>query len=121
MPVVEADGLAVDSRFVQRLGEDFKLRFTNQHGVLLFSSPPNLVAFVLLYGTHPYFVHLSKDTTENDTWLRTYEFSYSKDGHGELDQLEFARRMLATTPSSLGVSQELAGQLLQELEESKHN
>ena len=39
--------VAVDSRFVRRLGAEFKMNFTAQHGVLLYCLPPDLVGFVL--------------------------------------------------------------------------
>jgi hypothetical protein len=116
LPVVnvEMGEIAVDTRFVKRLGDEFTLRFTTKHGVLLLSSPPNLIAFVLLYGTHPYFVHLSKKWVDN-LWFRVYEFSHTKDGHQELDELEFARRILSTSPATFGISDEAAKELLEQL------
>jgi len=37
--------LQIDSRFVLRRGDEFRLNFTKQHGVLVLCSPPNFVAF----------------------------------------------------------------------------
>ena len=57
-PIPDGD-VAIDSRFVRRLGAEFKMNFTEQHGVLLYCSPPDLVGFVLLYGENAYMVRLA--------------------------------------------------------------
>ena len=106
--------LAVDMRFVKPVGTEFKLQFTTHHGVLLLSSPPNLIAFVLLYGTHPYFVQLAAEW-KDVPWLRVYEFSYTRDGHNEIDELEFARRVIKTSPELFGIPEESVPGLLQQL------
>jgi hypothetical protein len=114
LPVVAPEQLAVDSRFVQRLGQAFHLKFTERHGVLLFCSPPNLVAFVLLYGTHPYLVQLGTLGGERQ-WLRAYEFSYTRDGHAELDEVAFAKQVLELSPEGLGISCDQAREWLDRL------
>jgi hypothetical protein len=82
--------------------------------VLLFCSPPNLVAFVLLYGTHPYLVRLGTLSGERQ-WLRAYEFSYTRDGHTELDELAFAKQILTLSPEGLGIPPHQARELLCQL------
>ena len=114
LPVVAPGETAVDSRFVQRLSQEFRLKFTELHGVLLFCSPPNLVAFVLLYGTHPYLVRLGTLSGERQ-WLRAYEFSYTRDGHAELDEVAFAKQILALSPEGLGISSDQAREWLDRL------
>jgi hypothetical protein len=115
LPVVGPGEVAVDSRFVQRLGPEFRLKFTERHGVLLLCSPPNLVAFVLLYGTHPYLVRLGT-LDGGPQWFRAYEFSYTRDGHGELDEVAFAKRILELSPEAFGVSRDQVRQVLRKLE-----
>ncbi|WP_041855997.1 hypothetical protein [Candidatus Korobacter versatilis] len=101
--------IAVDSRFVERLQPQSQLPFSDQHGVIVLSSPPNLVAFVLLYGEHGYIVRLANGLFD-ERWVRAYEFSYTRDGHRELNDAEFARRLFTAPPESFGVS---AGDLSQ--------
>jgi hypothetical protein len=97
-PINHGD-VAVDSRFVLRLGAEFRMNFTEQHGVLLYCSPPDPVGFVLLYGKNAYMVRLALATMAHETqWLRCYEFSYSKDGHQEISEDEFAARLLKKAP-----------------------
>jgi HNH endonuclease len=95
-PIPPGD-VAVDSRFVTRLGVEFKMNFTEQHGVLLYCSPPDLMGFVLLYGENAYMVRLATMAHETQ-WLRCYEFSYSKDGHREISEDQFADRLLKIAP-----------------------
>lgn len=114
LPAVAPEEVAVDSRFVQRLGQEFRLMFTERHGVLLFCSPPNLIAFVLLYGTHPYLVRLGTLAGERQ-WLRAYEFSYTRDGHAELDELAFAKQILTLSPEGLRIPPDQARELLRQL------
>jgi hypothetical protein len=45
LPAVAPGEVLVDFRFVQRLGQEFRLKFNERHGVLLLCSPPNLGAF----------------------------------------------------------------------------
>lgn len=111
------ESVPVDTRFVQRLGEEFKMKFSQKHGVLVVSSPPSLVAFVLLYGTHPYLVRLATLGTE-PRWMRVYEFSYTRDGHTELDELAFAGQILKLSPEAFGISQADAHELLAQFESS---
>ena len=107
--------VAVDTRFVSRVPEtNFQLTFTDQHGILLYYSPPKLIAFVLLYGTHPYLVQLAQ-LALGSPFLRVYEFSYSRSGHGELTASEFSIRLLERTPERLGLAPELAAKMLVEL------
>ena len=114
LPAVAPGEVAVDSRFVQRLGKEFRLKFTERHGVLLLCSPPNLVAFVLLYGTHPYLVRLGTLGGERQ-WLRAYEFSYTRDGHAKLVYVAFAKQVLALSPEGLGIPPVQARELLRQL------
>jgi hypothetical protein len=115
LPAVPPGEVPVDSRFVQRLGQEFRLKFTERHGVLLLCSPPNLVALVLLYGTHPYLVRLATLDGERQ-WLRAYEFSYTRDGHAELDEVAFAKQMLELCPEAFGISREQAREMVRQLE-----
>lgn len=115
LPAVAPGEVPVDSRFVQRLGQEFRLKFTERHGVLLLCSPPNLVAFVLLYGTHPYLVRLATIDGEPQ-WLRAYEFSYTRDGHAELDEAAFTKQMLELCPEAFGISREQAREMVRQLE-----
>jgi hypothetical protein len=107
--------VAVDTRFVSRINEaDFDLMFTSQHGVLLYFTPPELIAFVLLYGTHPYLVRLARLPLESQ-FLRVYEFSYSRSGHGEVTESEFSIRLVERIPDRLGIAPELIAKVLKEL------
>jgi len=115
LPIPPPGEIAVDNRFVRRLGEEFRLKFTEEHGVLLLFSPPNLVSFVLLYGENPYFVRLAT-LAGDDQWLRAYEFSYTKEGHGELSELELAQHLLRLSSRELGISAEQASSMLLELQ-----
>ena len=115
LPAVVPGEVPVDSRFVQGLGQEFRLKFTERHGVLLLCSPPNLVALVLLYGTHPYLVRLATLDGERQ-WLRAYEFSYTRDGHAELDEVAFAKQMLELCPGAFGISREQAREMVRQLE-----
>ena len=103
--------IAVDTRFVQRAGSDFTMNFTQQHGVLLYCSPPSVVAFVCLYGENAYLVRLA--TMQHEVqWLRCYEFSYAKDGHGEIGEGEFASRLLENAPALFGLGPDRAAELV---------
>jgi hypothetical protein len=115
LPAVGPEEIAVDSRFVQRLGQEFHLKFTERHGVVLLYSPPNLIAFVLLYGTHPYLVRLGTLDGERQ-WMRAYEFSYARDGHAELDEVTFAKQLLELSPSAFGLAGDQMRELLRRLE-----
>jgi hypothetical protein len=115
LPIPPPGEIAVDNRFVRRLGEEFRLKFTEKHGVLLLFSPPNLVSFVLFYGENPYFIRLAT-LAGDDPWLRAYEFSYTKEGHGELSELELAQHLLRLSSRELGISAEQASRLLLELQ-----
>jgi hypothetical protein len=115
LPAVAPGEVPIDSRFVQRLGPEFRLKFTESHGVLLLCSPPDLVAFVLLYGTHPYLVRLGTLDGERQ-WFRAYEFSYRRDGHAELGEVAFAKRILELSPEAFGVSGDQVRQVLRKLE-----
>jgi len=103
--------IAVDARFVRRLGPEFQMNFTEQHGVLLYCSPPEVVAFVLLYGENAYMVRLATLAHEIQ-WLRCYEFSYRRDGHGEIEEGEFASRLLERVPTLFKVGSEDVPDLL---------
>jgi hypothetical protein len=105
--------IAVDARFVQRLGPEFQMNFTEQHGVLLYCSPPEVVAFVLLYGENAYMVRLATLAHEIQ-WLRCYEFSYGRDGHGEIEEGEFANRLLERVPALFKVGPEDVPDLLKQ-------
>jgi hypothetical protein len=105
LPDAGALDTAVDARFVQRLGEKFHLIFTDQHGVVLYCSPPNVIAFVVLYGVHPYLVRLGTLEGEKQ-WLRCYEFSYSRDGHREVSDEQFSIRLLERAPELFGLNRE---------------
>jgi len=107
--------LQIDSRFVQRLGDEFRLNFTKQHGVLLLCSPPNFVAFVILYGTHRYLVRLAT-LAGPQQWMRAYEFSYTKDGNTELDEVAFAKQILELSPEAFGISRDQAREMLSQLD-----
>ena len=98
LPDPRPGDIAVDARFVQRLGPEFQMNFTEQHGVLLYCSPPDVVAFVLLYGENAYMVRLATLPHEIQ-WLRCYEFSYARDGHREIEEGEFAGRLLERVPA----------------------
>jgi hypothetical protein len=114
LPEPPAGDIAVDTRFVSRLGEEFQIGFTKQHRVLLYCSPPALIAFVLLYGTHAYSVQLAQLPQEQQ-FLRAYEFSFSKAGHGEIDKTEFTIRLLQRFPEKLGVDLDRVDELVQNL------
>lgn len=111
-PIPDGD-VAIDSRFVRRLGAEFKMNFTEQHGVLLYCSPPDLVGFVLLYGENAYMVRLATMAHETQ-WLRCYEFSYSKDGHREISEDEFAARLLKISPELFNLNPGDLPDILQE-------
>jgi hypothetical protein len=112
----DSESLAIDQRFVQRMGKDFSLKFTDQHGVLLMAFPFGIFALVVLYGMHYYKVGLAT-VQDGDTWMRCYEFSYAKDTHGELNSLEFARRALERFPDQLSINKENIPRLLELLKE----
>lgn len=115
------DQLAVDSRFVGRVTSGLPFPFTEHHGVVLVHEPTyGLAAMVILYGIHHYKVSLSPPL-EKHGWLRHYEFMYTKDGHGELSDLEFARRALQLFPSALSIDSNKAIEMLDLLNgEHKH-
>jgi hypothetical protein len=96
--------LSVDQRFVQRMDE-CPLKFTDQHGVLLAATPVGVFGLVVLYGAHSYKVRLAPPR-KGQNWVRFYEFSYKKDGHGEISEFEFARRALERFPEAVGIKAE---------------
>jgi hypothetical protein len=104
--------LAIDSRFVARVSEGFPFPFTQHHGVILAHDPTHgLAAMVILYGIHHYKVSLAPKQDQR-SWMRHYEFMYRKDGHGELSDLEFARRALERFPSTLNIDPGMAAEML---------
>ncbi len=107
--------LAIDTRFATRLAEDFPFSFTEHHGVILHHNPQfGLAAFVILYGVHHYKVYLAPALSER-SWMRHYEFMYTKDGHQELDHLAFAKRALERFPDSLNIDPSRAAVMLDAL------
>jgi hypothetical protein len=108
----DPDQLAIDSRFVGRVSEGFPFPFTEHHGVILYHDPARgLAAMVILYGIHHYKVSLAPQQNQR-SWMRHYEFRYTKDGHGELSDLEFARRALERFPSALNINPDRAAEML---------
>ena len=114
LPDSQPGELQIDSRFVQRLGDEFRLNFTRQHGVLLLCSPPNFVAFVILYGSHRYLVRLGT-VADGQQWMRAYEFSYTKEGRTELDEVAFAKQILELSPEAFGISRDQAREMLSQI------
>jgi hypothetical protein len=117
LPDPKPGEVPVDTRFVERLGDEFKLKFSDQHGVLLVSSPPALLAVVILYGTHPYLIRLA--TLDGELrWMRGYEFSYTRAGHRELDEVAVCRQILELCPEVFGISRDEAREELKHFETS---
>jgi hypothetical protein len=118
LPEIDGDNpdhLAIDSRFVERAPAESSFEFTDQHGVILFHDPQHgLAALVVLYGIHHYRVRLAPPQ-DRSAWIRHYEFSYAKDGHRELSDLDFARRALERFPRLLKIDPGLAAKMLEAL------
>ncbi len=118
LPVIDGDTpdqLAIDARFVERVPTENSFDFTDQHGVILFHEPQHgLAALVVLYGMHHYKVRLAPPM-DRSSWVRHYEFSYTKDGHRELSELDFARRALERFPHLLKIDPGIATKMLEAL------
>jgi len=111
------EALAIDARFVRRI-VDCPVKFTDQHGVLLIAGAAGILGLVILYGEHCYSVTLAP-RQDGEPWMRCYEFSYTKDGHHEIDQLDFARRALERFPEQLKIAKENIPYLLNIIQKNK--
>ena len=114
LPDPQPGEIQIDSRFAQRLGNEFRLNFTKQHGVLLLCSGSDFMAFVILYGTHRYLVRLGTLAGQRQ-WMRAYEFSYTRDGHAALDEVALAKQLLELSSEGLGISPDQTRELLGQL------
>ncbi len=116
LPEVADGQIRVDPRFVRPLDSEGQLKFTEKHAVLILKSPQGIVAYVTLYGEHRYFVKLAT-ATRGPASLKMYEFSYTRDGHEELDELQIMKRLLELGPQAFGMSQQEAEDVIKQLNE----
>jgi len=93
LPPVTPGQVAVDGRFVSSAipGATSPLS-TNGHAVVLFGSPIGLRAWVTLYQTSNFIVHLA-DVAPEGLIPRAHEFSITRSGNKELELEEFFRRL----------------------------
>jgi hypothetical protein len=116
LPEVTDGSIRVDTRFVRLLDGEGQLEFTERHAVLILKSPKVVAAYVTLYGQHRYFVKLA-DGSPGPVSLKMYEFTHTRDGHEELDELKITKRLLECGPHAFRMSKEEAAEVIAQLRE----